>query len=316
MADLDVLKNASELQQYKRMKFLDFLLNFRGWFTRQDLINEFKVAPAGATRDIAKYKSLTLKENSEDESRNFNFNDSLKKYVKTNTYKAEYSSSFESSISLLRRALKKGYIGISKPIPIESPSRLCSANNDFLLLVTRAISNESCLSVKYSSMTSGDSERTIAPHSLFESETNWYVRAFCYKRNGFRSFKLSRFTELNFIDEKRVKESNQVNDDQWQRWVNLILEPHPHSRQKEVLAHDYGMDKVARNEIIVNNCAKEVKVRAAICGFWLQHWNVDCSDEGILGKKDRRYLLKLANPEALYDVDSATLAPGWGLKKD
>ena len=72
-------ENSKELQQVKRLRFLDFLLGYRGWFTRQDLIEQFKIAPAGATKDIAEYKLLTKVECSScegDISRNLEFYDS------------------------------------------------------------------------------------------------------------------------------------------------------------------------------------------------------------------------------------------------
>jgi len=307
MADLDALRSSKDLQQYKRMRFLDFLLAFRGWFTRQDLIEEFKVAPAGATRDISEYKQLTSVEN--EESLNVDFDDSLKRYVRKDSFEAEYPISFESGISLLRRALKKGSIGIEDPIPIDSPDRLCRVSTDVLSVFSRAISNRTCLEVEYGSLSSGDTARMIAPHSFFESETNWYVRAFCYNRDQFRTFKLTRFSNIKILDEPRCVSGDPLKDHQWQRWVNLILEPH-HKQNRDVLAHDYGMGRVLRDGIVLSECAKEVKVRAAVCGFWLQHWNVDCSVDGVLGEKDPRYQLQLANPETLYDVESAGLAPG------
>lgn len=313
MANLDTLKSSKDLQQYKRMRFLDFLLAFRGWFTRQDLIEEFRVAPAGATRDISEYKNLTSMGSAE--SFNVDFDDSLKRYVRKDSFEAEYPVSFESGISLLRRALKKGYIGVEDPIPLESPVRLSGANTDVLSVFSRAISNRTCLEVVYGSLSSGDTSRKIIPHSFFESETSWYVRAYCYKRDQFRSFKLTRFSNIKVLDKKGCTASDPKNDEQWQRWVNLILEPH-HTQKREVLARDYDMGKVVRVDkltkevTVLSECAKEVKVRAAVCGFWLQHWNVDCSDNGELGEQDSRYQLRLANPETLYDVESAGLAPG------
>lgn len=307
MADLDALKSSKDLQQYKRMRFLDFLLAFRGWFTRQDLIEEFRVAPAGATRDISEYKGLTSMGHIE--SFNVDFDDSLKRYVRKDSFEAQYPISFERGISLLKRALYTGHIGTEDPIPMESPARLSSADTDILSVFSRAISNGTCLEVKYGSLSSGDTSRKMSPHAFFESETNWYVRAFCYKRDQFRSFKLTRFSDIKPIDEERCSASDPINDEQWQRWVNLILEPHP-TQKRDVLARDYRMGKVVRGDTVLSECAKEVKVRAAVCGFWLQHWNVDCSDNGELGKKDSRYQLRLVNPETLYDVESAGLAPG------
>ena len=301
------LKNSKDFQLDKRMGFLDFLLAYRGWFTRQDLMKEFKVAPAGATRDISEYRKLASK--NEDEVDNVSFDDSIKRYVRTESFQAKYPISFERGISLLRRALKKGYIGVTDSIPLESPVKLSKASADTLAILSRAISNKVCVSVKYGSLSSGDTSRIIFPHALFESETNWYVRAFCDLRKDFITFKLARFLNLNLINEERTKNSDPIRDDQWQRWVNLVLEPHK-NRKKDVLARDYGMGKIEKNGVVISECAKEVKVRAAICGFWLQHWNVDCSAGGTLGEKDLRYQLQLANPETLYDVESADMAPG------
>lgn len=308
MDELDELKSSKDLQQYKRLRFLDFLLAFRGWFTRQDLIEEFKVAPAGATRDIAEYKSLTAVEGGQ--SLNVNFDDSLKRYVRKETFEVKYPVSFEWGVSLLRRALKKGYIGVTAPIPMESPERLSVASVDFLSVLSCAISNELILKVEYGSLSSGKTYRKIAPHAFFESEANWYVRAFCYKSLQFRTFKLSRFSEITMLDDERSEGCNPINDNQWQRWVNLIIVPH-HKQKKDVLRRDYGMDEVLDwSGVVLSDCAKQVKVRAAVCGYWLQHWKVDCSENGELGEQDSSYQLKLANSETLYDVESASLAPG------
>ena len=308
MSNVDVPKSSKDLQQAKRLKFLEFLLMFRGWFTRQDLIDEFKVAPAGATRDIAEYRSMTSADGSD--SPNVGFDDSAKKYVRKDSFVTSDPIKFDSGISILKRAKNKGGMGSCAPVPIESPDRLSSPDVEVLAALTTSIANNSCLKVKYGSLNTGDKERLIAPHSLFESETSWYVRAFCFRSSEFRTFKLSRFSSISREMQSVTDGANPINDDQWLRWVNLILEPHHAQQNQEVIAREYGMKEIIKGEAVVSNCGLEVKVRAAVCGFWLQHWNVDCSQNGDLGEQDLRYQLRLVNPETLYDVQSAKLAPG------
>jgi hypothetical protein len=53
----------------------------------------------------------------------------------------------------------------------------------------------------------------------------------------------------------------------------------------------------------------KLEVRAAIVGYLLQQWNVDCSKEASLSCF--QYQLALANPATLYGVDNLLLAPGY-----
>lgn len=63
--------------------------------------------------------------------------------------------------------------------------------------------------------------------------------------------------------------------------------------------HDYNME----------DGVKVVEVRAAVAGYWLRLWNIDCStNHSLIGKE---FHLWLRNSIALYDVDSVYLAPGY-----
>ena len=44
--------------QVERLAFIDFRLYFLGELRRADLIGRFRMAPAGATRDIALYREI------------------------------------------------------------------------------------------------------------------------------------------------------------------------------------------------------------------------------------------------------------------
>ena len=47
--------------QKQRLAYIDFLLMFRGYFSRSDLTMKFEMGMANATRDIALYKELAPK---------------------------------------------------------------------------------------------------------------------------------------------------------------------------------------------------------------------------------------------------------------
>ena len=62
--------------------------------------------------------------------------------------------------------------------------------------------------IKYFSVNSGITERTIHPAELFKYINDWYVAAFCELRNEIRLFKLSAISNYKILDEKYEKEIN------------------------------------------------------------------------------------------------------------
>ena len=52
-----------------------------------------------------------------------------------------------------------------------------------------------------------------------------------------------------------------------------------------------------------------MRVRAAVAGYMLLRWSVDCSSDHRL--KEEQYRLWLSDPLALYGVENAKLAPGY-----
>lgn len=52
-----------------------------------------------------------------------------------------------------------------------------------------------------------------------------------------------------------------------------------------------------------------VNVRAAVAGYVLRRWNVDCSEDHSL--KGPEYHLWLKNWQALYGVENLVIAPGY-----
>jgi hypothetical protein len=55
--------------------------------------------------------------------------------------------------------------------------------------------------------------------------------------------------------------------------------------------------------------ALRIRVRAAVAGYILLRWSVDCSSDHRL--KDEQYRLWLSDPLVLHGVENAKLAPGY-----
>jgi len=58
-------------------------------------------------------------------------------------------------------------------------------------------------------------------------------------------------------------------DDQWNTLLTLELVPHPDLKHKEAIELDYAM----------TDGVKTIQIRAAMAGYLLRLWNVDCSLE-------------------------------------
>src|SRR5690606_23447923 len=95
------------------------------------------------------------------------------------------------------------------------------------------------------------------------------------------------------------KEESVEADIQWNRIVELEIVPHPNLEHPESIAIDYAMKEGVLH----------LNVRAAMAGYLLRLWRIDCSKEhNLMGKE---FQLWLQNWQALYGVTSADLAPGY-----
>ena len=100
-------------------------------------------------------------------------------------------------------------------------------------------------------------------------------------------------------DSPNEDESAQA-DNEWQRLIPLQLIPHPKNvEHPTAIEMDYGME----------NRQLLIEVRAAMAGYLLRRWNVDCTERGTLIGPE--YQLWLLNRFALNNVPNLTIAPGY-----
>lgn len=285
------VENLSQAQR-ERLAYIDFRLYFFGEIGRPDLTSRFGVAPAGATRDLALYREIAPK--------NIEFDGSSKVYRIGKQFQPIFDHAPQRVLSSLALGFGEGVNGVSQPLlPCESPTALSNPTMDVLAPVCRAIHAKRPVAIRYHSMSSGESERVIVPFALVDTGLRWHIRAFDRKSGEFRDFVVTRIEAPTLLDEEPQPNERPDNDIQWTRIVELDFVPHPRLSRPEIIRMDYGM----------KDGSIRMRVRAAVAGYMLLRWSVDCSPDHRL--TDEQYRLWLSDPLALYGVENAKLAPGY-----
>ena len=279
--------------QRERLAYIDFRLYFIGEIGRPDLSSRFGVAPAGATRDLALYREVA--------PQNIEFDGSSKIYRIGNAFAPIFQHSSQRVLSALSLGFGDGVNGESEPLlPCESPAMLSSPSMGVLAPICRAIHAKRPVAIRYQSVSSGESERVIVPFALIDNGLRWHVRAFDRKSGEFRDFVITRIKNPVLMKGAEVHANERSDQDiQWTRIVELELVPHPDQARPEITLLDYGM----------NDGVLKMKLRAAIAGYVLRKWGVDCSPDHSLHGSD--YRLWLRDHLTLYGVKNAVLAPGY-----
>lgn len=285
------VENLSHAQR-ERLAYIDFRLYFFGEIGRPDLIDRFGVAPAGATRDLALYREIA--------PQNITFDGSNKIYRIGQAFSPMFDHASQRVLSALALGFGDGVNGATQPLlPCESPTSLSNPKMDVLAPVCRAIHAKRPVTIRYHSMSSGESERVIVPFALVDTGLRWHVRAFDRKSGEFRDFVITRMEAPTLLDEEPKANERPDNDIQWTRIVELDFVPHPRLSRPEIVRMDYGM----------TDGSIRMRVRAAVAGYMLLRWSVDASPDHSL--KEEQYRLWLSDPLALYGVENAKLAPGY-----
>ena len=289
------IEKNSQIQR-ERLAYIDFRLYFLGELRRQDILDRFGVGPAVATRDITLYRNL--------HPENILFEGSSKTYLISNTFKPAFEHDAERVLTVLARGYgdginteKKALVNCVLPITLNQPSV------SILAPISRAINRKTPVLIQYGSHSSGASKREIIPFTLVNDGLRWHTRVFDRKSKEFRDFVLTRMKSASVMDDSVVEDHEDYSQDiEWNRVVELELVPHPARARPEVICGDYNME----------NSVLKIKVRAAIAGYFLRQWIVDCSSNHSLNGEEYRLWLK--DNLVLYGVSSAKFAPGYDKK--
>lgn len=279
--------------QKQRLAYIDFKLYFTGMVTRSEIVSHFELGLAAATRDLKFYK-----DNAPD---NMAYDNVEKKYFITTQFKPIFKHDARRTLIKLANNISDGFDSIGDTsFPIESPSPLNVPDIDIIAKLSQAIINQKPISVIYTSLSSGSGARELVPHSIIDNGLRWHLRAYDRKSKSFRDFVLTRITKVTIQAQTPSPEEDKLEDHQWMRMVPLQIIPHPNNvKHPTAIKLDFGMEKGML----------EVNVRAAMAGYLLRRWNVDCSESASLSGPE--YQLYLQNSQTLYGAENLAIAPGY-----
>ena len=288
----DTIEDLSQKQR-DRLAYIEFRLWFLGNACRRDLTERFGIAPAVATRDFTAYRELA--------PQNIDFDGRRKVYIPSERFSPVFEHSTDRVLSAISRGFGDGDDRQEGSyLPCELPVRLNRPSLEELAVVTRAIHQKQVLRVKYHSLKRGAAEREVIPHALVDSGLRWHTRVYDRKTKEFRDLVISRIEAAAPIpnDEPHPHELA-ASDEDWNRKIDLVFVVHPGVSRPEIVQRDFGM---RRGEL-------HVVVRAAVAGYVLQQWNVDCSADRRLDPTIHRLCLR--DLDSVRGTQSAAIAPGY-----
>jgi hypothetical protein len=279
-------------KQEERFIFIDFCANYLGTIGRVDIVNRFGISDAAASKDIAEYIERAPK--------NLSYNFKTKTHIPTKKFKSLYQFSATQVLKTLSTGLINTQMDTFTPLlQSENSLELSKPEGNIIAQISRAIHLKKIVEITYWSLSSGETERKLAPFAIIDSGLRWHLRAFCRRRNIFCDFVFTRILKANLTEEDVKENESQSFDKDWNRMINLELVPHPKNvKQPKSIILDYGM---------VNDLL-ELEVRFAVAGYVLRLWNIDCTPDHSL--KDRNYQLWLRNGNSIVELNSLVMAPG------
>ncbi|MCP3927812.1 MAG: WYL domain-containing protein [Bacteroidetes bacterium] len=292
----EALSELSQTQK-ERLSHIDFRLMFLGVMQRSDLIQRFGMKEAAATRDIALYRKLA--------EENITYKTKERSYFYNPQFIPLFEYAPERALAALSSGFGDDYVGVhgKAMIPCDTPTQLNMTQLETLSVLTRAIYQHQVVKLKYYSLSSGGSVREIVPFALVDNGLRWHIRAYDRKQSRFTDFVVNRMENPKVIDSLIEEHETKEADIQWNRIVELEIVPHPALKHPETIAIDYCMQGNKKDRQL------NINVRAAVAGYLLRRWNIDCSEKHSL--KGNEYHLWLKNYQALYGVENLVIAPGY-----
>lgn len=279
-------------KQRDRLAFIELQAWFCGAVSRQDIVQRFELQTAAATRDLALYRRLAPE--------NLVFDNRTKAYSPADCFSPIFDFTSDQVLTWVSRGFGDAEPSTWTPgIPCLAQPQLAKPRLEILASICRAIKQKHAVRIAYESMRE-KSEREFVPYALFDNGQRWHVRGHDRKSGQFRDFAITRITAVRAIEGAILPNEEMDEDDQWNHRVELELVPHPNLSRPETAILDFDMDETA---------TLKIRLRAAVVGYALRQWSVDCSPDHSLDPVEFRLWLK--NPGALYGVDNLELAPGF-----
>jgi predicted DNA-binding transcriptional regulator YafY len=282
------------VNRQERLAFIELNLLFVGTITRKTLKERFQISDAAATRDLIDYQKYCPD--------NCTYDNKLKAYLYN---QSSFTQQFEIDVNVALLELTGQRQSLTQKtherfLSSETLEMITKPKVEIVSAITRSMASAIPIEIEYYSVRSGKRRAVIIPHSVVNNGERWHFRAYDREKDLFSDFVITRIEKVKGIKSKVNSYENKTNDTEWNSEVRLVLVPHPLLQNPRSIELDYAMQ----------NGEHRVTVKSALMGYFLRHWNVDCSpaDNLLVGKQ---YHLWLKNNEVILHNQQRFFVPGF-----
>jgi hypothetical protein len=233
------LTNEENWAARERLRRVEFLLWWRGWVGRQDLVDVFGISPAQASGDLQRYAAMN--------AGTMIYHTSRKRYEAAEGMACVlHEPSFDEAVRVfLGGAAERtgwsadGTTADARISVINLPKRRIDAG--IARRVLMALLERRLLRVRYVSVNSASDEwRELAPAGLGWDGRRWHVRAWCMTRGEWRDFVLGRMAEAEWPG---ATAGTLPEDADWLAFetIRFRINPELALEQREALRMDYDL---------------------------------------------------------------------------
>lgn len=263
-----------------RLRTIELIALWEGRLITNQVSDWFGVSRQQASADINRY-------NNEINPNALTHSPAVKGYVPAINFKPVLSSGHINEYMALLNNLNNQpmaqLLESNTTVSVQLPNR--AVQPEVVRAAIKACRQQLQLSIYYSSMSNPKPcQRIIAPHTLVYTGFRWHLRAWCYTRQDFRDFVLSRISGIPEIELSSNKTA--IHDSLWQTEIKLCLIPNQllTTDQQTLVAHDYAMD----------NQQLTLNLRQALAHYTLQRYQAATTNKE--AKLYKQYPLQL-HPE-------------------
>lgn len=246
-----------DAKQQLRLKYIDLCAFVLGYVSRKLVMDRFQVGGAYASRDINEYIRASFGR--------IAYNGQQKRYEPVEWFSPLFEHDVLEALNLASSG--KHSIVYAEDVYNESlhhqvPTSLPEL--DIVAPALRAVGTRKKVEVKYLSRSSGQTERLIAPHSVICVSHFYYLRAFDHKTGEFRSFKLNRILDAQFMNREPDINMQKAADRDWHTNIRVTIGLHPALTHKAAIEQDYGLVEGK----------KVLDINKALLLYYLMDWNI------------------------------------------
>lgn len=281
------------LFKLQQLHYIDFSLFFKGHLNTSSVQERFKISPSEVLDAFINYQYVAPE--------NMELDEQNQRYFQSDNFGPLFDYDVRQTLAKITNGISDGFDAIeAQPYPIQTPSLLNCPDLTVVARLSQAIMNGNAVNVIYTSLSSGSNTRDLVPHSIIDNGLRWHVRAFDRKSQTFRDFVLTRISKVSLLSNHNDVRETKRYDEEWNSPVKLEIIPHPKNvKHSTAIEIDYGMiDGVL-----------EINTNAALAGYLLRRWNVDCSVGADLAGGE--FQLWLKNRNSLKQIQNLAIAPGY-----